>query len=344
MADPRRPPRVFDADDPALAPVEPDEARPFQDAAPDDDDRDARPARPPRAVMSRLSWLGVLVWTSGLLFALASGLWFARFVSIALERQDAIGWAAFALLATALGAAAMLILREIVGFARLGRLAHVRADIEAALASQPASERAAVRRLRSLYEGRPELKWALARTKEHERDGGDPGDLARLAEREIVAPLDKECLKRVIASAKRVGVVTAMSPSGVIAVLFVLYENLRLLRILAGLYGGRAGAFGGLKLARMVMGHIVATSGIALTDDLFGQFLGQDLLRRVSRRLGEGAFNSALTARVGVAAMHVCRPMPFLDAPPARLRGLLPEIFRGLRREGKDKNRKAPGV
>ena len=61
---------------------------------------------------------------------------------------------------------------------------------------------------------------------------------------------------------------------------------------------------------------MVATGGIALTDDLLGQFLGQDLLRRLSRRLGEGAFNGALTARIGIAAIEVIRPLPFLAAKP----------------------------
>ena len=62
----------------------------------------------------------------------------------------------------------------------------------------------------------------------------------------------------------------------------------------------------------MVFTHIVATGGVAMTDDLLGQFLGQDLLRRLSRRLGEGAFNGALTARIGMAAIDVIRPLPFL--------------------------------
>ena len=51
-----------------------------------------------------------------------------------------------------------------------------------------------------------------------------------------------------------------------------------------------------------------------MTDDLLGQFLGQDILRRLSRRLGEGAFNGALTARIGIAAIEVIRPLPFLAA------------------------------
>ena len=67
---------------------------------------------------------------------------------------------------------------------------------------------------------------------------------------------------------------------------------------------------------------------MALTDDLLGQFLGQDLLRRLSRRFGEGAFNGALTARVGAAAVVVCRPLPFITAPPIRARDMLAELFR----------------
>jgi putative membrane protein len=119
-----------------------------------------------------------------------------------------------------------------------------------------------------------------------------------------------------------------MSPIVWLAMLYVVVENLRMLKALAGLYGGRPGGMGALRLARMVLTHILATGGLALTDDLLGQFLGQDILRRLSRRLGEGAFNGALTARIGTAAIEVTRPLPFLDATPVRVRDLLPELLR----------------
>ncbi len=54
-------------------------------------------------------------------------------------------------------------------------------------------------------------------------------------------------------------------------------------------------------------------------------------LRRLSRRLGEGAFNGALTARLGVAAVEVTRPLPFLDAEPLRVREILAELMRSIR-------------
>ena len=110
----------------------------------------------------------------------------------------------------------------------------------------------------------------------------------------------------------------------------MLIENLRLLRKLAALYGGRPGFFGLLRLAQLVLTHMVATGGVALTDDLLGQFLGQDLLRRLSRRLGEGAFNGALTARIGIAAIEVIRPLPFLVARRPRVREVLAEALKPM--------------
>jgi putative membrane protein len=170
----------------------------------------------------------------------------------------------------------------------------------------------------------------VRRFREHARDVHDPGELLALADREMVAPLDRQARLLITRSAKRVATVTALSPMVLIAVTYVAVENLRLLRGLAALYGGRPGFFGMLRLAQLVFAHIVATGGVALTDDLLGQFLGQDILRRLSRRLGEGAFNGALTARIGIAAIEVIRPLPFLAANRPRVREVLGEVLRPM--------------
>jgi putative membrane protein len=260
---------------------------------------------------------------------LAAILWFTRYVEVALHRQDWIGWLAFSLLCLVGFSALILVLREIFGILRLARLGRLRAQVSEALkAGNLDRERRAVRHLTAMLAGRADLAWPLARFCEHEAAVLNPGDLLALADRELMAPLDQEARRTVLVAAKRVGMVTAISPMAWVAVLYVLVENVRMLRALAGLYGGRPGPLGALKLARMVVGHIIATGGVALTDDLLGQFLGQDLLRRLSRRLGEGAFNGALTARVGAAAVEVCRPLPFIEAPPIRARDMLAEAFR----------------
>jgi putative membrane protein len=226
----------------------------------------------------------------------------------------------------------VIVLRELIGFRRLARLSRLRKSVREAIAAGDTSkERASVDALAQHYRGRPDMAWGLARLADHKGDVLEPGELLRLADRELLAPLDTEARRVILKAAKRVATVTAISPIMWIAMGFVLVENVRMFRTIAGLYGGRPGVLGALRLARLVVTHIIATGGVAMTDDLLGQFLGQDVLRRLSRRLGEGAFNGALTSRLGVAAVDVTRPLPFLDAEPLRVREIFGELFKSLR-------------
>ena len=57
--------------------------------------------------------------------------------------------------------------------------------------------------------------------------------------------------------------------------------------------------------------HLVATGAVGVADDMIGAMAGGGAVGKISRRFGEGVVNGALTARVGLAAMDVCRPLPF---------------------------------
>ena len=333
MSDPRaaskRAPQAFELTDPAVI------TEPAADTGPA-----APPMQPRETSMAtqaavkgargfRPGWGTVLLGALAGLASLAAGIAFTQAITAVLERNDWVGIAGWALLALAGVAATVIVLREWLGLMRLGRLAHLRREAEEVLRTRDAQkEKVVVRYIRSILAGKPELAWAAARYAEHEADVRDPGDLMALADRELIAPLDREARRLILSSAKRVALVTAMSPIVFVAMTFVLVENIGLLRRLATLYGGRPGALGGLKLARMVFVHILATGGVALTDDLISQFIGQDLARRLSRRLGEGLFNGAMTARVGVAAIEICRPLPYVEAKPVRIRDILVELTR----------------
>jgi len=332
MTEPRRP-QVFPADDPSLVSEPAPEVDAPADAAGAPAASDAQLARPTLADLGErgLRWGTLLVSALAGAAMLGIAAWFARLVSAALVREDWLGWTTLGLLLLAALAAVMLLLREVIGYSRLARLHRLKTDVAAALRDRnQRRERKAARRLADLYADRPPLALAVRRFREHARDVHDPGELLALADRDIVASLDAEARALITRSAKRVATVTAMSPMVLISVGYVGVENLRLLRGLASLYGGRPGFLGSLRLARLVLGHIVATGGIALTDDLLGQFLGQDILRRLSRRLGEGAFNGALTARIGVAAIEVIRPLPYLAAKPPRVRDILGAVLKPM--------------
>ncbi len=324
--------RTFEPDDPTLVFDDVADAAAATDAAAAGLPDGAAPAiaRPTFGDLERgWRWGAILFGALATAASIAAGLWFARFVSVALARDDWVGWLVVVLIGVAAFAAFVLLGRELVGMFRLRRLASLKRDFSDLLATPDAGrERAAVRRLLAAYAGRPELAGNVARLKTHIKDVHDAGNLIALADSTVMGPLDGEARARITGAAKRVATVTAMSPIATLTVGYVLVENLRLMRVLATLYGGRPGFIGSLRLARMVVANIIATGGLALTDDLLGQFLGQDVLRRLSRRLGEGAFNGAMTARFGVAAIAVIRPLPHLATPPVRLRAILAEVLR----------------
>jgi putative membrane protein len=115
----------------------------------------------------------------------------------------------------------------------------------------------------------------------------------------------------VLDAAKRVSVVTAVSPRALVDVVYVVFEAVRLLRRLSELYCGRPGFFGFLRLSRNVLAHLAVTGTMALGDGLVQQLVGHGLAARLSARLGEGVVNGMMTARIGIAAIAAIRPLSF---------------------------------
>jgi len=139
----------------------------------------------------------------------------------------------------------------------------------------------------------------------------DGADLVRLAELELLAPLDEKARKLTLDAAKRVSLVTAVSPRALVDLAYVAFESARLIRRIAELYGARPGTLGFLRLARNVIAHLAITGALAASDEFVHQIVGQGLAARLSAKLGEGIVNGMMTARIGIAAMETARPLPF---------------------------------
>ena len=149
----------------------------------------------------------------------------------------------------------------------------------------------------------------------------------RPPERALLRPIDAKVQREIAAAAKRVSVVTAISPRAFLDVLFVIAQIIRLVRRIAELYGGRPGLLGFVKLARSIGAHIAITGGMAVGDSLLQQIVGHGIASRISARMGEGVLNGLLTARVGLSALAVCRPAPFAIAKPPGVSDVAPFLF-----------------
>ena len=210
---------------------------------------------------------------------------------------------------------------------------HLRAA-EVLISDDRAASRDVVNDLLKLAHQNPQLARARAALQGHADDIIDGADMIKLAERELMSPLDEEARRLVSAAAQRVSVVTAVSPRALIDVLFVFVAAMRLIRQLARLYGGRPGTLGMITLLRHVIGHLAITGGMAVGDSLVQQVLGHGIAAKLSQRLGEGVLNGLLTARLGLAAIDVTRPLPFTALPRPALGDLAKDLVAQARRRG----------
>lgn len=273
---------------------------------------------------------GTLFW-SGVagLTLLGVGLGVVHLIEDLFARSESLGFAGLALaLVTAL-ALAVVIGREAYGLARLATIEKLHQRAAAVLASDDRKEsRIIVQDLLGIAHQNPQLARARAALESHAGEIIDGADMIRLAERKLMSPLDAEARRLVSSAAQKVSIVTAVSPRAAIDVMFVFVASLRLIRQLARLYGGRPGALGMIRLLRHVITHLAITGGMAASDSLVQQMLGHGIAAKLSQRLGEGVLNGLLTARLGLAAIDVTRPLPFAALPQPKLSDLATDLLR----------------
>lgn len=256
------------------------------------------------------------LWVFGSLFALVLSVSAWNFVTGLFAANSILGWIAFGLFALALLVLLILALREVSAFARMAKLDRLRdRAIDARSRADLTEARAVVAALTSLYAGRADVAWGAARLAERLPEVFDADALLSLAEAELLTGLDRAALAEVEAAARQVATVTAFVPMALADVATALYSNLKLIRRLSQIYGGRSGSFGSLRLMRRVVSALLGAGAIALADDLIGSVASGGILAKLSRRFGEGVLNGALTARVGLAAMELSRPLPFVALP-----------------------------
>lgn len=281
-------------------------------------------AAPPkrRSLLARIAWgaLGILV-SAGL--ALVAD----RLIRDLFAANPWLGLAGLAVLAVLVVALIAIAFREYLSVRRLLVLDKLRKFAAATIVSDKRDDgRAVLAELNMIYYTRADLSRARRTLDENARDLFDGGDMVRLAERALMAPLDARARALTAASARRVALVTTVSPRALVDIAFVIYESVRLGGAIARLYGARPGLLGTWRLFGAIISHLAVTGGLVLTDGVVEQLVGQGLAAKLSARLGEGIVNGLMTVRVGIAAIRVTRPLPFETQTSPTVRDFLPEL------------------
>ncbi len=317
MSEQRRPP-------PAPFELDPAAARLLPEAEPE--------SAPPRTVEQplpdqpgRRRRLGMLLVT-GLLGLLV--LQSVLYVRDLVNGSPWLGWPFAALLALVGASSLALVGRELRDMRRLSRRGELR-DRAARLAGS------------ELHGEAPRLLEAIGRELAGPEDAGRAVETLRgrasdaladgerlvLFERTVLAPLDRRAYRLVLESARDIGLLTALSPLGLLDGLVVLWRTFYLLKAIARLYGMAPGPAASLALFRRCLRNAALAGMADLVTQATLEHAGASLLASLSARAGQGAGNALLVAKLGLEAIRETRPLPFLAEEPPRLAHIRKALF-----------------
>ncbi|WP_437612872.1 YcjF family protein [Erwinia sp. V71] len=137
---------------------------------------------------------------------------------------------------------------------------------------------------------------------------------------QLVQPvLDRQARREISRSAAESTLMIAVSPLALVDMAFIAWRNLRLVNRIAAIYGIELGYFSRLRLFRLVLLNIAFAGASELVREVGMDWVSQDIAARLSARAAQGIGVGLLTARLGIKAMELCRPLPWLEEDKPRL-------------------------
>jgi len=239
------------------------------------------------------------------------------------------------LVVVTLTAAAMLILGELRGMAGLHRFDDLRSEFKRVWEGHAHGQGMALAlKLHRHLAGESWLQPAWRQFHDQVQDHHDDKALLELLSRTVHAQLDHRCYPLIVQHGTTTALASTISPFVWLDSLIFLWQNLRMIRAIAACYGlSHPGRMASLFLAREVMLGLLMAGTTDLVVDKVTEAVGGHAASLVLAQVGKGAANALFTARVGLAAMHRCRTLPFHPGGEPSLERVRQELFKNMKRE-----------
>jgi len=141
-------------------------------------------------------------------------------------------------------------------------------------------------------------------------------EILGLYSRQILSQVDQKALDKVSKYSTEAAILVALSPMAVMDMLLMLWRNTKMINEVAKLYGMNLSYWSRIKLIKETFKNMVYAGASELVTDVCADIIGADVLGKLSGRMAQGLGAGMLTARLGLKAINVSRPMPFNENTP----------------------------
>ena len=152
----------------------------------------------------------------------------------------------------------------------------------------------------------------------------------------LLAPRDREAQRLITRMSGETAIMVAISPLTLVDMALVAWRSLAMVDRLCRLYGLELGYASRLRLFRNVLHNMAFAGASELATDASMDMLSLDLAGRLSARAGQGLATGLLSARLGLRAQRLCRPVAFTDEEQPKLADLRQDLWRQIKRLDKE--------
>ncbi|MGC3874013.1 TIGR01620 family protein [Halomonas sp. GXIMD04776] len=238
-------------------------------------------------------------------------------------------WSLLGILALGLGG--MALLRELWRLRRLRRHSALRRDLETLEGRSGRDGRKLADHLREQMRMNQDDPHWQAFIQAHEPHH-DANETRQLLAHHLLAPRDREARRLISRMASDTAVMVAISPLTLIDMMLVSWRNLAMLDRIAALYGLELGYASRLRLFRNVLSNMAFAGASEMAADASMDLFSMNVAGKLSTRAGQGLGVGLLSARLGLRALRVTRPLPFEEGEAPRMADLRSELWQRLRR------------
>lgn len=189
-----------------------------------------------------------------------------------------------------------------------------------------------VKEMGHFYAAKPQaVHWQ--RSLENLPDYANDQETVTHIEHHFLMPLDEEAKRRISNHALQTGVAVALSPWASLDMALSLWRNLKMIDEVGQLYGIRPSLRNRYKLLKRVITQLafVGVSEMAI-DQLSSELGATTIMGMAGARLAQGVGVGVYTAKIGIAAMKVSRPVQFMPQQEPGLNSLIQPLLKKTER------------